>query len=63
MKLIDDPQSVDPQTMFENFVKSSTMDRCAIFTTILAITAFVLMWPSASWLCVCICLRWVRMYA
>ena len=45
LKLIEDPQSMDPQTAFVNFMRSSSYDRCAIFMTIVGVTAFVLMWP------------------
>ncbi len=45
LKLIEDPQSLDPQTAFTNFMRSSSLDRCAIFLTILGVTAFVLLWP------------------
>lgn len=45
LKLIEDPQSMDPQTAFSNFMRSSSYDRCAIFSTLVGVTAFVLLWP------------------
>jgi len=55
LKLIEDPQSMDPQTAFVNFMRSSSYDRCAIFMTIVGVTLFVLMWPVLLCLQVCAC--------
>jgi hypothetical protein len=36
------------QVLFQNFVRSSSVDRCAIFSAVLAIAALVLLFPGTT---------------